>query len=75
LAQEDFLLLLPDLRLAFSVFTPTQIDRIARLVARYLGVETAALYQPAQREEIYALGLELDRYYRSQSPGHCRSKG
>ncbi|MDR1961384.1 MAG: DUF5682 family protein, partial [Gracilibacteraceae bacterium] len=30
LAAEDFLALLPDVRLAFSAFTPTQIDRVGR---------------------------------------------
>ncbi|MDR1604628.1 MAG: DUF5682 family protein [Gracilibacteraceae bacterium] len=63
LPHEDFLALLPDLRLAFSFFTPTQTDRLARGVARLLGTETATLSERAVPEAVYALGRELDAYY------------
>jgi hypothetical protein len=60
--HEDFLSLLPDLRLAFSVFTPLQIDRIAKEVARLLGVEETAAQSEAVPEQLLALGRQLDRY-------------
>jgi hypothetical protein len=62
LPQEDFLAVLPDLRLAFSVFTPSQIDRIARSVAQLLGAEENEITRPGEQERLYALGLELDNY-------------
>jgi len=36
---EDFLELLPDLRLAFTFFTPREIDRIGKAILRVLGLE------------------------------------
>jgi hypothetical protein len=63
LAAEDFLALLPDVRLAFSAFTPTQIDRVGRRVAEHLGAGERALREKGTPEAIYALGLALDEYY------------
>ncbi len=40
---EDFLEILPDLRLAFTYFLPFETDRIAHLVAQYYGVSSESL--------------------------------
>ena len=60
--HEDFLALLPDLRLAFSVFTPTQIDRISDMVAVLLGLNDTEISLPGVSEELLELGHTLDRY-------------
>lgn len=62
LPQEEFLALLPDLRLAFSTFTPTQLDRVGELVARLLSVDEMMLAKPAVSERVFALGRQLDAY-------------
>ena len=55
-----FLSLLPDLRRAFTLFIPTEIDRIAELVAEEL--ELVELMDPELEvpPELVALGAEID---------------
>ena len=62
LSHEDFLIVLPDLRLAFSALSPTQTDRLARLVSELLGVTARELDKEAAPEELLLLGRELDAY-------------
>ncbi|MCL2856119.1 MAG: DUF5682 family protein [Oscillospiraceae bacterium] len=62
LSHEDFLVALPDLRLAFSVLSPSQTDRLARVVAELLGVTTRELQKKAVPEELLLLGRELNAY-------------
>jgi hypothetical protein len=61
-ADEDFLALLADLRLAFSTFAPSEIDRIAELVAESLGIGEKDLQKTAHSDAIYAVGIALDKY-------------
>ena len=60
--HEDFMALLPDLRLAFSVFTPRQIDRISDMVALILGLNESEISMPGVSEKLLQLGRELDGY-------------
>jgi len=62
LTHEDFLIVLPDLRLAFSALSPTQTDRLAKMVAELLGVNRRELEKKAIPEELLLLGRELDIY-------------
>lgn len=69
LGQEEFLSLIPDLRLAFSIFTPTQIDRIGELVAEQLGISPQAVSADAVPEQVLALCRQLDQYAMSAISG------
>jgi hypothetical protein len=51
-SEECFLTLLTDLRLAFSAFTPGEIDRIAELVADSLGVGEKEMKKTAQSDAL-----------------------
>jgi len=59
--HEDFLLVLPDLRLAFSSFTPNQIDKLAKIIAENLGVSDD-LRTVGISEKLLELGREIDKY-------------
>ena len=62
LEESAFLNLLPDLRLAFSVFTPSQIQRVGGEVAALLGVTQGELAAKAVPEGVLALGRTLDEH-------------
>ena len=64
LPQDEFLTILPDLRLAFSTFTPSQIDRVGAAVAKLLGVTKQAVAAAAVPEQVLRLGRALDGYAR-----------
>lgn len=59
---EDFLNLLPDLRLAFSTFTPLQIDRISGIVSELLGLTGKLSDISGYSEPLLNLGQTLDTF-------------
>lgn len=66
-ADTEFMELLPELRMAFSYFTPREIDRIAQTAAKLHGKGQEDILE---REEIfpawYAYGKETDEYVRAR---------
>ena len=64
---EEFLRLLPELRLAFGYFTPLETDRIASKAAALHGKKAADLLEGKASPEEYAYGETLDSYARKQT--------
>lgn len=63
LDTEDFMKLLPELRIAFSYFTPGEVDRIAATVAGKHGKDQKdILYKPSVSEKVICYGKALDLY-------------
>lgn len=62
LSDEDFMLLLPQLRLAFSYFTPTESARIGRQAAQLHGAERMAPGEAAATPEEYTLWEAVDAW-------------
>lgn len=62
LEEEDFLSLLPELRLAFRYFTPMETAQIARRAAALHGVDAGELRRPPDPPGLYAYGEELDAW-------------
>ena len=62
LDEDSFLVLLPDLRLAFSTFSPSSINRIAETVAQSLGHGDDMLTEQAVPEKTLSTGIKLDEY-------------
>lgn len=66
-SEEEFMELLPKLRMAFAYFTPREIDRIAAMAA---GLHGKGGQDILERTEVYpdwyAYGKELDDYVRAQ---------
>ncbi|MCI9337646.1 MAG: hypothetical protein HFH93_08910 [Lachnospiraceae bacterium] len=66
-SQEEFMELLPKLRMAFAYFTPREIDRIAAMAA---GIHGKGSGDIMERQEVYpdwyAYGKELDGYVKAQ---------
>lgn len=64
-SEEEFMELLPQLRMAFTYFTPAETDRIAQMAAGFHGKGREDIME---RKEIlpewYAYGRELDIYVR-----------
>ena len=64
--EEEFMELLPQLRMAFAYFTPGEIDRIAQTAAGLHGMQGEDI---TKRKEIlpewYTYGKELDEYARA----------
>jgi hypothetical protein len=61
--EENFMHLLPDLRLSFTFFNPQEIDNIAKEVAAgYNKSEEHILYEAALKEEDINLATALDAY-------------
>lgn len=59
---QDFLEVLPSLRLAFSYFTPSEIQSTAAAAAAlHAGGAEDILRKKAVNEELYLFGAELDR--------------
>ncbi len=59
---QDFLEILPSLRLAFSYFTPSEIrSTAAAAAALHSGEAEEILHKRAVNEELYLFGAELDR--------------
>lgn len=62
LTDEDFVALLPELRLAFSYFVPLETDRIARQAAALHGAAPSALRRPAVDAGDYARAEAVDAW-------------
>ncbi|MEJ8304850.1 DUF5682 family protein [Saccharibacillus sacchari] len=61
LRHEEFLRMLPELRLAFTFFTPPETSRIAAKVAGLHGIPASRLEMPAVDERTLRTAQELDR--------------
>ena len=58
---EGFIQILPQLRLAFSFFTPAEMDRLAGMVAGKYGLKRGEFGELSQvTDEEYAYGRELE---------------
>ncbi|MDO3411417.1 DUF5682 family protein [Saccharibacillus sp. CPCC 101409] len=66
LAHEDFLRLLPELRLAFTFFTPPEASRIAERVANLYGVPACRLEEAAVDERDLLYARRLDEHIRKE---------
>lgn len=63
LTFDEFILILPDLKLSFANFTPTQVDKIAKLVAEHNNISLHDFKHKVvvpEHEKIY--GKELNQY-------------
>ncbi len=70
LSAEEFLLLLPELRMAFGYFTPLETDRIAGKAAMLHGVDAARILKGREVSPlVYAYGELLDTYGSLNSRG------
>ena len=64
MAYDDFVKLLPDLRLSFTSFSPREIDHVARKAMESMGLTDSELVltkQPAIDENLLKLMIEIDR--------------
>ncbi len=65
--SEEFMELLPELRMAFTYFTPREVDKIAAMAAELHGKKHSELLE---REEVlpdwYSYGKELDDYIKGK---------
>ena len=65
--KDEFMELLPQLRMAFTYFTPSEIDRIAHMAAKLHGKQGADIMERCEiLPEWYAYGKELDEYVKVQ---------
>jgi hypothetical protein len=63
LEEEDFLRLLPELRLSFSFFSPNEIDKIGEKIAENYGISEKKLFDvEAINPEELKFALELDSF-------------
>ena len=62
LEDDDFTRLLPELRLAFSYFVPTETDRLAKRAAALHGAAANALRRTAADPAAYTCGEALDAW-------------
>lgn len=70
LETEDFMKLLPELRIAFSYFTPGEVDRIAASVADKRGKKQEdILYKTWVSEKVLIYGKALDIYIEERLAG------
>ena len=66
--EEEFMELLPELRMAFAYFTPREIDKIAAGAARLHGKGGRnILDMPEVLPQWYSYGKEVDEYVRSKT--------
>lgn len=62
MSKDDFMEILPPLRLAFSYFTPQEIAETAENIARLYSTDSdSLLYGEVIDEELFAFGQKLDR--------------
>ncbi|WP_046214475.1 DUF5682 family protein [Paenibacillus wulumuqiensis] len=66
LPHEDFLRMIPELRLAFTFFTPAETDRIAERVAGLFGTASESVSSPAVQEEVLLQSAALDQAIREE---------
>lgn len=63
LNEEDFLRLLPELKLSFSFFAPNEIDQIGKSISEHYGIGERKLFNvEAVDPEELNLALELDKF-------------
>ncbi len=67
--EDEFMGLLPELRMAFTYFTPREIDKIAARVAALHGKKEDILSRKAILPDWYSYGKEMDAYVRSRMEG------
>lgn len=61
--EEDFLRLLPELRLSFSFFSPNEIDQIGKYISEHYGISERKLFNvDAVNPEELNLAVELDKF-------------
>lgn len=61
--SEQFMRMLPELRMAFAYFTPMEIDRIAKSVAQRYSIEDIdMIYEDAIDAEFFEYGKLIDEY-------------
>lgn len=61
LPMESFMEILPELRLAFSYFTPAEIDSVAEKAAGIYNTKAADIKRKTEiYDDIYAVGIELE---------------
>ncbi len=64
-ADDDFMELLPHLRIAFALLDPREIDRLSHMVAQRHGGDAAALVvRHDMTEQEVAANLRADRHVR-----------
>ncbi len=61
LDEETFLQILPYMRLLFSQFTPLEVDKMARQIARIYDTTEEAVKEEAVAEEVLAYAIGLDK--------------
>jgi hypothetical protein len=67
LEEEEFLNLLPSFRKLFMLFSPIEIDKIAKKVGRFYNEEKeAVLFAKGQNEKILRFALETDKIGREK---------
>ncbi|WP_411349838.1 DUF5682 family protein [Paenibacillus sp. WLX2291] len=66
LSHDDFVQMIPELRLAFTFFTPTEMQMIASQVASLYSISTAELEQPALDEALLQHTSALDQAIRKE---------
>ena len=65
--EEEFMRLLPELRMAFTYFIPSEIDRIAEAAAGLYGkTQKDILGKKGIPGSVYAYGKELEAYVMAQ---------
>ncbi len=62
LSSENFIAMLPDFRLTFSYFTPSEVDRISKAVAKMLSLDEHLLDTDGISEELLLYGSALNEY-------------
>ena len=67
--EEEFMALLPELRMAFTYFTPREIDKIAARAASLHGKKEDILSRKAILPDWYSYGKETDLYVKDKMEG------
>ncbi len=62
LSSEDFIIMLPDFKMTFSYFTPSEIDRISKSIAKMFSFDGNLLDKLAIDEQDLIYGELLNRY-------------
>ena len=68
-SEEEFMELLPELHMAFTYFTPREVNKIAARVAAYHGKKEDILARKVVLPEWYTYGKEMDAYVKDRMKG------
>ena len=69
-SMEEFIEILPELRLAFSYFTPSETDSIARKAAELYGVDSGEIRRSFELyDELFAAGERLEAEILKETEG------